>query len=609
ALGPRLPDGRRVLLLISDDNFNAELQRTQIFAFAVDEAPAAIGAIQGTAHRSPRKGSWLFGVEGVVTAVSGARGLEGFWIESERPDSDPATSEGLFVAWPGEPVTSGQRVALDAYVVEAAASPAELPVTRLLAESLELRPGVTRLEPPRRLPASDRAPRAIDDDGLARFEPTRDAIDWWESVEGMRVEVGPGVVSGATTRHGELVLLPDAAPPGPRSAAGGALRGPDDAPLERVMVSGRLVGGLPALNVGARIEQPLIGVVDYAFSNYKLLLLAPLESQAPSAPCTGGTALVSDPAHLTIATFNVENLSAAGPPERFERLGRVIAEPLGGPALVSLQEIQDDSGPADDGVVSSRATIARLVAGIAAAGGPAYEAVWIDPENGREGGQPGGNIRVALLADPARARIVRRGTAGPLDAAEPVRGADGLHLSPSPGRVAPSSAAFTLESGEGVRRSLAVELEAGGRPLFVVVNHLSSKYEDDRDYGAIQPPRRPTGARRLAQAEAIRAWAEQLLELDPEARLVVLGDLNDYEWSPAVRRLAAPPLENLILRLPEPERTTYVFEGAAQAIDHVIVSPALAAGAAADILHLNADCADPFRTSDHDPVLVRLGFP
>jgi len=160
-----------------------------------------------------------------------------------------------------------------------------------------------------------------------------------------------------------------------------------------------------------------------------------------------------------------------------------------------------------------------------------------------------------------------------------------------------------------VRRSLAVELEVGDRPFFVVVNHWSSKYEDDRDFGAVQPPRRPTGAYRMAQAEVIRAWAEGLLRRDAEAALVVLGDLNDSAWSAAVRRLAAPPFENLLLRVPEPERYTYVFEGAGQALDHVVVSPALARGAEAEVVHLNADCADERRSSDHDPVVVRLPVP
>lgn len=606
-LGPRLPDGRRALVLISDDNFNSRWQKTQLFAFAVDERPATIAAIQGAGHRSPLEGHWVFGVEGAVTAIVDRSGRRGFWMESERPDGDAATSEGIAVDWEGAgTLAAGQRVAVDARVVEAGANQAQLPVTRLELVSLSELPGEAELRPPAPLFATPPRPLVVEDDALARFEPATDALDRWESLEGMRVAIDGATVIGATTSYGSLTLLPDRAEPVARTAAGGARREPAGPPLERVILSGGLVGGLPDLDVGARLPGRSVGIVDYSYSNYQVLATSPVVA-APARPgCAETTALVSAAGQLTVATFNVENLSAAGPAERFDALGRVIADALGAPAIVALQEIQDDSGPKDDGEVSSRRTIGALVQGIARAGGPLYDAVWIDPENGKEGGQPGGNIRVALLADPLRARIVRRGDAGALDPAPLLSGIRGPALGLSPGRVAPASPAFTLTDGEGVRRSLAVELDVAGAPWFVIVNHWSSKYGDDRDYGAIQPPRRSSSAHREAQAEVIRAFAESLLRLDGGARVVVLGDLNDYEWSPGVARLGAAPFENLLLRLPEPDRYSFVFEGAAQLIDHVVVSPALARGAEVDVVHVNADCADRRRSSDHDPVVVRL---
>jgi predicted extracellular nuclease len=277
------------------------------------------------------------------------------------------------------------------------------------------------------------------------------------------------------------------------------------------------------------------------------------------------------------------------------------------PDVVALQEVQDDSGPVrGDGVVTAAKTLAALVRGIAEAGGPGYEAVSIDPVDGAEGGQPGGNIRVALLLREGRVELVRRGTAGPLDATEPEGRGGELRLGLSPGRVAPASSAFTLAEGEGVRRSLAAEVRFRGRPLFLVANHLSSKSDDDRPTGAVQPPRRPTDARRLAQAREVRAFALRLLEADPGARVVILGDLNDFEFSEAVRDLAAPPLENLLLRVPEPDRYSFNFEGASQLLDHVLVSPALAEGAEVDVVHVNTDCSDDRRSSDHDPVVARV---
>lgn len=607
AVGPRLADGRRVLLVVSDDNFNERWQTTQFLAFAIDPEPATIARIQGAAHRSPLEGRWVFDVEGVVTAIVDRRDRRGFWMESERPDGDPATSEGIFVDWEGAATLSpGRRVRVHGRVAEVAANERQLPVTSLQLEALVELEGEGELAPPVRLFRDGRRPLDVDDDGLAHFDPEENALDLWESLEGMRVEVDPGTVIGATTSYGELVLLPDGSEPGARTSRGGLLRAPAGPPLERAIVSGRLLGELPVLDVGARIDAPVHGVVDYSFSNYKVLATEPLASRPAQRPCADPTTLASDARHLTIGTFNVENLSVAGPAERFERLGRQIVEQMGAPAILALQEVQDDSGPANDGVVTSRATLEALVRGIATAGGPRYEAAWIDPEDGREGGQPGGNIRVALLADRLRAKLERRGDPGARDEARLEERGRSVRLSPTPARVAPGSPAFRLPTGEGVRRSLAAELEVDGRPLFVVVNHWSSKFEDDRDYGARQPPARPTGALREAQAAAIRAWVDELLRLDPAARVVVLGDFNDYEWSPALAKLAAPPLENLVLKLPEPERYTFVFEGAAQAIDHIVVSPSLREGAAIDAVHVNADCADVRRASDHDPLVARL---
>jgi predicted extracellular nuclease len=202
--------------------------------------------------------------------------------------------------------------------------------------------------------------------------------------------------------------------------------------------------------------------------------------------------------------------------------------------------------------------------------------------------------------------LVKRGAAGPLDATEPESRGKDLRLSLSPGRVAPRSTAFTLTEGEGVRRSLAAEVRFGGKTLFVVANHLSSKYDDDRPFGGTQPPKTPTVAKRLAQAREIRAFVERLLAADPRARVVVLGDLNDFEHSESVRLLGAAPLENLVLRVSPESRYTFNFEGASQMLDHVVVSPALAKDAAIEILHVNSDCSDAKRTSDHDPVLARL---
>jgi hypothetical protein len=608
AFGPRLPDGRATRVLVSDDTFNPVQEATTFLVFAVETGPMTIARIQGGGHRSPLEGSWVFRVPGVVTAIDRDPRNAGFWLESSCRDDDPATSEGLFVPFSGAAsLAPGQAVSVSGRVEELSL-PKGLPVTRLKAVSVAPLEGEPALPPPVKPFAGRPMPAVVDDDGLTLFEPASDAVDFWESLEGMRVEIPGGTAVGPSSSRGDLVLRPDGAPEVQRTAANGVLLPQGGPSLDRVFLGRRLAGEMPAADVGARVKGPVTGIADYAYGNYRIWPVAPLSVESEGRGCDVAASLRGDRRHLTIATFNVENLTVAGPAERFERIGEAIARRMGSPDILALEEVQDDSGPAGrgDGVVTSRKTLEAVMAGIVAAGGPRYEAAWIDPVEGKEGGQPGGNIRVALLLNPARVTLVKRGEAGPLDATEPEGRGKGLRLSLSPGRIAPRSAAFTLTEGEGVRRSLAAEVRFEGKTLFVVANHWSSKSDDDRAFGATQPPRTPTAPRRLAQAREIRAFVERLLAADPKARVVVLGDLNDFEHSEAIRLLATAPLENLVLRVPPESRYTFNFEGASQVLDHVVVSPALGPDAAIEIVHANSDCSDEKRVSDHDPVVVRV---
>jgi hypothetical protein len=297
----------------------------------------------------------------------------------------------------------------------------------------------------------------------------------------------------------------------------------------------------------------------------------------------------------------------------------VVVAALGAPAIVALQEVQDDSGRADDGTVTAAATLDRLAAAIEAAGGPRYLGRQVDPEDNADGGAPGGNIRVAFLLDPARARPVDRGAAGPRDAVAVVAAAagGGPALSLSPGRVAPEDPAFRGDPAGGERaerepsrKPLALEVEVAGRPLFLVAVHFRSKGGDDALFGSVQPPRLVTEPQRVAQAETVAAFVADILAADPEARVLVLGDFNDFSFRPPLAALADAGLVDLIERLPPEDLYTYVYEGSSQVLDHVLASPALAAAeAGVDAVHLHADFPPDRRASDHDPVVARFRLP
>jgi predicted extracellular nuclease len=93
-------------------------------------------------------------------------------------------------------------------------------------------------------------------------------------------------------------------------------------------------------------------------------------------------------------------------------------------------------------------------------------------------------------------------------------------------------------------------------------------------------------------------------ELPRRATTVVLGDLNDFQFSQALDELS-PPLLDLINLLPRDERYSYIYEGNSQTLDHVLVGGRIAE-LDYDVVHINAEFAN--QASDHDPQVVRLSL-
>ncbi len=619
ALGPALDDGGRLLVMVADNNFQPSVQDNQVLLFAlagvappiVEVPTATVHEIQGASHVSPMVGRCVAGVSGVVTALLGSRKGQAFWVQEPIGDGYPATSEGVLVtAFEGLPqVAAGDVVHLKGRVQERSWR-FELPVTRLVASGLDIVGRDHDLPAPVTLGAGGlEIPQPeIASPGLRTFDSTRYAADVFESLEGMRVRISNPVVVGPTSRHGEIVVLAD----GGRDAALRTSRGgirllDDNANPQRVVIDDRLVHDPPELAVGDTLAEPVEGILHYSFGSYKLLNTRPLTHVVPGGLGRERTSLRGDAAHLRVAAFNLENLSAASSDEKFRRLALVVAGNLGSPDILAVQEVQDDSGPADDGTVSAAETLRRLADAIEVAGGPRYEARSVDPADNADGGQPGANIRTAFLFNPKRVELVDRTGCGE---GTRVDVADGPSLTCSPGLVDPGNPVFAArEDGRGgSRKPLAAEFRFAGRRLFFVNLHLASKGGDDPLFGRRQPPKTPSEDRRNAQTGVVAEFVGALLTRDPEAGVVVLGDLNDFEASEPLATLEGAGLEDLVVRLPLDDRYTYVYLGNSQVLDHILVSPSLAGGAEVDIVHLNAEFPTADRASDHDPVIVRLSF-
>jgi predicted extracellular nuclease len=591
-----------------------------------DEVP--IGRVQGHGAVSPLAGRTVV-VRGVVTAVleDGA-----FFVQSERPDRSSRTSEGLLVR--GGRAQVGDLVRVRGEVREEQRRREELPVTVLGARALaeqELasdladeavaddeavaageaatdggQPGGSAVEVVARgrpLPAAAPAPSP------AELADPRRAIAAWEALEGMLVRLPPTTVIGPVSRFGELAVLPGGAGANAVSTVRGGLL--DDDPErprgEPILLDDELaeLGLLAEAAVGDRLEQPLEGILDYRFGSYRLY---PLETPPAAVRQERETdaVLPAGEGELSVASLNVENLDLGDPPARFRELGTFVVERLASPDLLLLQEVQDDSGPSDDGQTSSDATLRRLSAAVVDAGGPAYSYRYVRPRDGEDGGEPGGNIRTVLLARRDRGiRWVDRPPSSAHGGREPVATVElvggEVVLGPSPARIAPEHRAFR-ES----RKPLAVELRVADRTLWLLGVHLASKSGDDPVLGSFRPPRRRSSFQRAAQAAEIAALSRAILDLDGEAWILALGDFNDGIGSPALVELERAGLRDLVHEVPRPERYTFVYQGRSQLLDHVLASPALArcCEARVRILRGNADEPAGTRVSDHDPVVA-----
>jgi predicted extracellular nuclease len=650
------PGDKVITATIEDDFRRTATTEIELSVFA---APNQIAEIQGASHRSPMEGDEALGVQGIVTAVSST----GFWMTDPTPDANPATSDGIFVF-------RGSAEVGDAVVVSGTVQefrPGGSGTTNLTTTEISS-PTVDVLSQDNDLPTTvigvDVVPptEIIEDDATtsveaasAVFDPSTDGIDFWESLEGMRIEVRDAVAVGPTNGFGETAAisqLQDTA--GVRTPRGGILvrnldTGPEspgdyrsgDFNPERVILDDALMG-YAKVNTGDEFATDPVGVLDYNFGNFKLLVTANAgrvdNHLAPEVAAAAG------PQQLKVATFNVENLSPVDPQSKVNRLASQIVDNLRSPDLIAIEEIQDNNGTTNNGVVAADQSWQRLIDAIVAAGGPVYQFRQIDPENNADGGAPGGNIRVGFLFRTDRdLEFVDRpgGTATSVTGVAATPNAKGARLTQSPGRVLPDPDGQWANAFVDTRKSLAGEFRWRGETLFVIVKHVSSKGDDRPLFGRFQPPFRlteyesgdPEDGWRHAQAQVINEFVDEVLAVDPKANVVVLGDINDFDFSetvgvlsgtleaenpgpdmadgdgsgPTVASAEAAVLHTLFERLPANERYSYVFDGNSQVLDQILVSSSLFnLGASYDVVHVNAEFFE--QASDHDPSVMTVAF-
>jgi predicted extracellular nuclease len=584
-----------------------------------EPGPLRIHDIQDSSWLAAHNGEQVTNVPGIVTGIRSTGSSRGYWIQDPDPDSSPATSEGVFVFTSSPGVAVGDAVLVSGTVRDfyplssgdSVSTTSNLSVTEIGTPTVIVRSHGNALPTPEVIGPSTVPDAYAPDLGGANIEstpitPNRAALDFWESREGMRVEVDDARVVGPSNSFGEQFVTTK-----PTQAT--TYRGGTEILAENAIPSGRVEvvpanDSNPGVSVGDVFAGATVGPVDYSqFGGYTIAatqLGTVLHNDLPRVVATAQSS-----GQLAVATYNVENLAPGDSASKYQRLAEGVVTNLSRPDVVAVEEVQDNTGATDDGVVAADQTLTKLTDAIVAAGGPRYAWREIDPVDDKDGGQPGGNIRVVFLFNPSRVSFVDSGSSSvnrSTTGTSVVKSHGEPQLTLSPGRIDPTNPVWSTS-----RKPLAGEFTFKGNTVFVIANHFNSKGGDQNADGRFQFPAQSSAVQRAGQAQVVHDFVGKVLGIDRKADVVVLGDLNDFQFSPSVAALETGTadgsgtsiLTDLIATLPEDQQYTYVFNGVSQVLDHILVTSGLG-DVQYQVVHVNAEYAD--QASDHDPQVVRL---
>ncbi|MGG6832359.1 UNVERIFIED_CONTAM: endonuclease/exonuclease/phosphatase family protein [Streptococcus canis] len=561
-----------------------------------------IGDIQGTSHTSPLLKKAVTVEQVVVTYLDDSTH---FYVQDLKGDGKVATSDGIRVFAKNAKVQVGDVLAISGEVEEffgrgyEERKQTDLTITQIVAKTVT-KTGTAQVPAPLVLGKDRVAPaNIIDNDGLHIFDPEEDAIDYWESMEGMLVAVDDAKILGPL-KNKEIYVLPGSSTRHLNNS-GGVLLPANSYNTDVIPVLFKK--GKQTIKAGDSYKGRLAGPVSYSYGNYKVFV----DDSKNMPDLMDGhlkpekTNLQKDLSKLSIASYNIENFSAnpsSTKDEKVKRIAESFIHDLNAPDIIGLIEVQDNNGPIDDGTTDATQSAQRLIDAIKKLGGPTYRYVDIAPENNVDGGQPGGNIRTGFLYQPDRVSLSDKPKGGAKDALSWVNG----ELNLSVGRIDPTNAAW-----KDVRKSLAAEFSFQGHKVIVVANHLNSKRGDNALYGRVQPVTFKSEQRRHVLANMLAQFAKEGSK--HQANIVMLGDFNDYEFTKTIQLIEEGGMANLVSRHDLADRYSYFYQGNNQTLDNMLVSRNLLGHYDFDMVHVNSPFMEAHgRASDHDPLLLQLSF-
>ncbi|MFY0741512.1 chitobiase/beta-hexosaminidase C-terminal domain-containing protein [Solibacillus silvestris] len=557
----------------------------------IDTDNATISDIQGANHTSPYAGLQVNDVDGIVTFVIDASNF----IMQENTPFDGMKSTAIKVNKSAHGVAVGDAVKVTGTVTEVGGN-TRLKDTQIAANKIE-KTG-TDVVPETLVIGEDLFPpnRIIDNDSFAIFDPNEDGIDFWESIEYMLVSFPEARVVGPMYNNDSPIVVPNTTN-NTFNDNGGLNIAADDYNPEKIMLEG--VSG-KNYESGDHFNDALIGFVENFSDGYRLNTNKVFPEVIKANIQQEVTHLDPVADKLNLASYNIENFSNNKDntsDEKAAKIASTFVNNMKSPDIITLVEVQDNDGQTDSGNADASESYLRLINAIKVAGGPQYD--WIDvmPIDNTSGGAPGGNIRVGYLYNPKRVSLVE----GPNGTGEQANAwTEEGSLALNPGFVDPSKF-------EDTRKPIAAEFEFQEERIVVIGAHLNSKGGDDSLWGPTQPPVLGSEPERIELAQVINDFIDEGLAKDPDVNIVVAGDMNDFEFTPALETLKGGVLTNMVDKAPVEDRFSYYFQGNNQVLDHILVSNNLAEVTEIDMIHINANFTEAQgRASDHDPVLVQI---
>lgn len=612
---------------------------TTLFAacsFAQKEV--AISEIQGSKNESTLDGQSVR-TTGIVTA----RHRNGFFIQTpdDKVDTDPNTSEGIYVftgsrSEPPVDAAIGSLVTVTGKVEEfrPRADPNTLSITEISMPSgdgLKVMSKGNALPKPIPLTSDLFKSRTVDQ--LERFEGMRVAVDEMIVVgpSGGRVDIKNaaaegngtffGVVKGVERPFrkpgfdvGEYLFLDQKEKDKINSAAPKLQM--FDANPERLRVDSGALLGAKDLSVPSNVNiKGVTGVLHYSYRTNTIFIDPEAKIEVSSSSKTVQLPATTE-RQFSIAGMNLENffddkddptikediLTPEAFQRRLKKVSVTIRDYMAMPDVIGVVEAEN---------LDTLKRLAERVNKDALAAGkadPKYDAYLVDGNDGR-------GIDVGFLVKTARVKVLESKQLGKEDKYKnPNTGEDNF-----------------LNDRPPLMIRVAIDDAKTGKPFefTVVANHLKS-------YLGFNDPKQQDNVRmkKKLQAEFLARWVEGRQNANPNERIMLLGDFNAFQFSDGVLDMIGTikgrptPKENVLIASDDlvsrdlidlvdaiavGQRYSYVFDGNAQVLDHVLINEPLRKHINGfGFVRVNADFPETMRNddsraerfSDHDPAVA-----